>query len=351
MQFASDNWAGASPRVLSAIAAGAAGFAPSYGRDDASAALGEAFSALFEREVAFVLTATGTAANALGLAALCPPDRVVLAHEEAHIVCDEVGAVEFFTHGARLVPIAGPQGKLTEQDVRTALARLTGPLSRGEAPGALSLTQATECGTVYRVEEVAALAALAREAGLAVHMDGARFANAVASLGCRPADITWRAGVDVLSLGGTKNGAMMAEAVIFFDPARAAGLDWRRKRGGHVVSKARLIASQFLALLEEGHWLDLARHANSMASRLAAGLAAMGFRVPWPAEANEVFPILPRAVAARLKANGAIFHSWPIAGLSEAEVPAEDEVLVRLVTSFATTPAEVERFLGIVSSE
>jgi threonine aldolase len=348
MIFASDNWAGASPRVLEALAGASRGFAPSYGDDEATRQLGEALSDLFEREVAIALTPTGTAANALGLAAFCPPYGAILAHEGAHIVGDECGAPEFFSQGGRLVPIAGSGGKLTPEGVLMALSRLLpGSGVRFPQPSVLSITQAAEIGTVYRPEEIAALAAIAHERGLALHMDGARFANAVAFLGCRPADITWRAGVDVLSFGGTKNGAMMAEAVVFFDPSYAKGEEWRRRRGGHVVSKARLIASQFLALLADGHWLELAAHANAMAARLAAGLAARGFRIPWPVEANEVFPILPKEAIARLREAGARFHEWPAAALPPEDRLAAGEDLVRLVASFATTPAEVDRFLDL----
>src|SRR5689334_580473 len=310
MHFASDNWAGASPRVLAAIEREAAGFARAYGHDDTTARLGRALAELFGREVAVFPTATGTAANALCLSMLCPPDKAILAHEEAHIVGDEAGAPEFFTRGAKLIEIGGPLGKLTLDGVRAKIDRLAGLAGRGPEPAVLSLTQATECGTVYRPEEVAALAALAHDHGLLVHMDGARFANAVATLGCHPADVTWRAGVDALYFGGTKNGALMAEAVVFFDPARGQNESWKRKRGGHVVSKSRLISAQFLGLLADGHWLDLARHANAMATALGKGLAGQGCRIPWPVEANEVFPILPDAVLARLRAAGAELYDW-----------------------------------------
>jgi len=347
MKFASDNWAGASSRVREAIITASEGFATAYGLDATTAALVDRLGQLFEREVAVFLVPTGTAANALSLGALCPPYGSVLAHEEAHVIGDEFGAPEFFTQGARLVGIAGISGKLTPDAVAATLQRLAASGPRTAVPATLSITQATECGTVYGPAEVAALASLAKGAGLAVHMDGARFANAVAALGCTPAETTWRAGVDILSFGGSKNGALMAEAVVVFDKARADGVDWRRRRGGHVLSKARLISSQFTALVTDGHWLELAGHANAMAARLAAGLAAAGHRIPWPTQANEVFPILPRSVVARLKAAGADFYEWPSASLAPSDQPAADEMMVRLVASFATTPAEVERFLEI----
>ncbi len=347
MKFASDNWAGASARVREAIDAASEGFATAYGLDATTAALGDRLGELFEREVAVFLVPTGTAANALSLGALCPPYGSVLAHEEAHVIGDEYGAPEFFTQGARLVGIAGTGGKLTRDAVAATLERLAASGPRVAVPSALSITQATECGTVYRPTEVAALASLAKEAGLAVHMDGARFANAVAALGCAPAEVTWKAGVDILSFGGSKNGALMAEAVVVFDKARADGVDWRRRRGGHVLSKARLISSQFLALVTDGHWLELAGHANAMAASLAAGLAAAGHRIPWPTQANEVFPILPRTAVASLKAAGADFYEWTSTSLASFDQPAPDETMVRLVASFATTTGEVERFLEI----
>ncbi|MDQ0475395.1 threonine aldolase family protein [Labrys wisconsinensis] len=345
MNFASDNWAGASPRVLDALRRAAEGIAPAYGQDETTQALARRLSTLFEREVAVFLTPTGTATNALALAALCPPNGAVLAHEEAHVIADEYGAPEFFGQGTRLIGMPGVGGKIDIAAIEAAFDRLPAAGSRQPTPAALTLTQASECGGVYSVPEVQALAAAAKARGLAVHMDGARFANAVAALKCTPAEITWKAGVDALSFGGTKNGALMAEAVVFFDPALARDFDWRRRRGGHVVSKARLISAQFLALLEDGHWLDLARHANAMAARLAEGLRTAGHRIPWPTQANEVFPVLPRPLIARLQAAGAAFYEWPTQSLAPEDAPEEDEALVRLVTSFATTPAEVERFL------
>jgi threonine aldolase len=225
MKFASDNWAGASSRVREAIDAASEGFATAYGLDATTAALADRLGQLFEREVAIFLVPTGTAANALSLGALCPPYGSILAHEEAHVIGDEYGAPAFFTQGARLVGIAGTGGKLTRDAVAATLARLAASGPRAAVPSALSITQATECGTVYGAGEVSALAALAKGAGLGVHMDGARFANAVAALGCTPAEVTWKAGVDILSFGGSKNGALMAEAVIVFDKARADGVD------------------------------------------------------------------------------------------------------------------------------
>ena len=216
-------------------------------------------------------------------------------------------------------------------------------------PSALSLTQATECGTLYSLDELAALSEAAHGADVKVHMDGARFANALARLGCSPADMSWRAGVDVLSFGATKNGTFCCEAVIFFDPALAHDFAFRRKRAGLTLSKGRFLGAQMSAYLRDGHWLDLARHANAMADLLREGLAETpGVRLPLPCEANEVFAVLPRAGEAALKAAGARYYQWGARGLAPEEAPGPDEVFVRLIPSFATRPEEIERFIEIL---
>jgi threonine aldolase len=352
MNFASDNWAGASPRIIEALARGAGGFAPAYGTDDLTRELKARLAALFGRDVGVLFAATGTAANSLALSALSPRYGAIYAHQDAHVVGDEGGAPEFFTQGARLVPLPGAAGKLTPTVVEAAVARGTGSGSPIPKPAALSITQATESGTVYREAEIKALAAVARTHELKVHMDGARFANAVAFLekadrGARLADLTWKAGVDALSLGLTKNGALMAEAALLFDADKATEIEWLRKRSGHVVSKAWPIAAQFLAMLENDHWLELARHANAMAAALAQGLAGAGHALGFEVEANEIFVVLPKTVIARARQDGAKFYEWPAAALPEDQRPGAGEDLVRLVTSFATRAEEVERFLAI----
>ena len=271
MEFASDNAAGVAPAILDAIGRANSGFAIGYGDDALTKSLERRLCRLFEREVAVFLVTTGTAANALALSHIAPPWGAVLCHADAHAVVHECGAPEFFGGGLRLVSLDGEAGKLTPETVATALDRDFGLRPHQMVPAALSLTQATELGTVYRDDEVTSLCALAHERGMMVHMDGARFANALARLGATPAQATWSAGVDVLSFGATKGGALAAEAVVFFDPARGAALAERRKRGGHLLSKHRFIAAQFEAFLDGDLWLDLARHANGMADRLAAG--------------------------------------------------------------------------------
>jgi threonine aldolase len=310
MIFASDNWAGASPPVLDAVVRANAGPARAYGGDDATARVEARFREVFERDLAVFAVSTGTAANALSLAALAPPWGGIVCHETAHVMEDECGAPEFFTGGAKLMGLPGEGAKIALADLSAFLAEpRRGP--HNLQPAALSLTQATENGTVYAPAEVAALAGAARGKGLGVHMDGARFANAVAALGVSPAEATWKAGVDVLSFGATKNGCLAAEAVVVFDRERAVHMAERRMRAGHLLSKGRFLAAQLEAYLDDDHWLANARHANAMAARLADGLARLpGVRLAWPAEANEVFPILPDTLDAALRAAGAVFHPW-----------------------------------------
>jgi threonine aldolase len=305
-----------------------------YGGDPATAAVTARLAEVFETELAVFPVATGTAANALALSVLCPPYGTVWCHAASHIVADECGAPEFYTGGGRLMMLDGAHGRLDPAALDAALARAGAGVVHHMQPAALSLTQATEAGTLYRPAAVAALAEVARCHGLPVHMDGARFANAVAALGCAPADITWRAGVDVLSLGATKNGCLAAEAVVFFRPELARDFAFRRKRGGHLLSKMRLVSAQLEAWLADGLWLRLARHANAQAARLAAGLAGLpGAELAHPVEANAMFVRLPEPVLTGLEAAGFQFYRW-------------DGPLIRLVTAFDTDPAHVDAFLA-----
>jgi threonine aldolase len=344
MNFASDNAAGVAPRILEAIAAANSGFALAYGQDDVTARVRQRFCEIFEREVAVWLVPTGTGANALALAHVSPPWGSVLCHAESHIIVDECGAPEFFGGGLKLIGLPGIAGKIASDTLREALERGPWGGPHHVTASALSLTQATEAGTVYRVGEIRALADAAHAQGLVVHMDGARFTNALVRQNMSPAAATWKAGVDVLSFGATKCGALAAEAIVFFDPARAAHMDDRRKRGGQLVSKHRFIAAQFEAFFADDLWLKLACHANAQADQLAAHLSAAGFAPVWPVEANEVFVALPRRVDERLKAAGASYYPWVSQGLPEGVTVAPDAVLVRLVTSFATSDGEVARF-------
>ena len=350
MNFASDNSSGIAPAILQAIQAANTGNALGYGNDDLTKQVEARFNALFEKEVATFLVPTGTAANALAIAHVSPNWGAVFCHEQAHIANDEAGAPEFFGGGLKLIGIEGDACKITPAAFRESLAARSWRIPHSVIPAVLSLSQATEGGTVYSVDETATLAALAREHKMAVHMDGARFANAVASLGVSAAEATWKAGIDVLSFGATKAGALAAEAIVFFDPAEAAGFASRRKRGGQLISKHRFIAAQFDAFLHDDLWLTLAAHANRVAARLAAGLTQAGAAPVWPVEANELFvPLSPQADR-RLAAAGATYYVWGARGVPETvHIPA-GHALVRLVTSFDTTDAEVDTFVAIVAS-
>ena len=339
MHFASDNTAGISPEIIAALAAANDGAVGSYGADPITARLEAKLAQLFEHEVAVFPVATGTAANALALAAVTPPWGAVLCHPLAHIACDEANAPEFYTGGAKLVPVPGADGKLAVADLAALLPGDLGNVHHAQ-PAAISLTQATECGTVYRPAEIAGISALAHRHGLAVHMDGARFANALVHVGASPADLTWRAGVDVLSFGATKNGALGAEAIVFFDPARARDLPFRRKRAGHLFSKMRFLSAQLEAYVTDDLWLRNARHANAAAARLAKGLTALpGVRLRHPVEANELFVELPETVISGLSAAGAQFFRW--------EGPTS--TCIRLVTAWNTREADVTAFLESAS--
>ncbi len=342
MNFASDNWAGVTPEVMAALARANEGFAPAYGGDALTAKVKARFSELFENEVEVFFTATGTASNALSMAAVARPGGLILCSGDAHLRNDEYGASEFFSGGMKAVPVSGRFGKITPDGLQATLARYPAGNRTGR-PVALSLTNATESGTVYDPTELAALAKFVKPLGTIVHMDGARFANAVAALGVSPADLSWRAGIDLMSFGGTKNGCMAAEAVVVFEPGRFPDFDILKSRAGHTFSKGRYVAAQFDAYLADGNWLRTASHANAMARRLAEGLGSAA-QLGWTPQANEVFPVLPKAAAARLRAAGAVFHPWTA---DELQI-GPDEELVRLVTSWATTPEEVERFLALL---
>ncbi len=334
MNFCSDNTAGAHPKVLEALVAHNAGAAMPYGNDELTQRVEKRIAEIFERDCAVFLVGTGTAANVLSLAALTPPWGVVYCHPGSHINCDECGAPEFFTGGAKLMPIAGADGKIAAADLDGAITG-AGVVHHAQ-PASISLTQATEAGTVYTEGEIGAIADVARRHRLGLHVDGARFANALVSLNCRPADITWRAGVDILSFGATKNGAVAAEAVVVFDREKAATLGYRRKRGGQLWSKMRFISAQFDAYLKDDLWLANARHANATAKTLGQGLAGVpGARIEHPVQANEIFVTLPEPVIRGLEQDGFKFYRW-----------VEGGQLLRLVTSFNTEPAHVEAFLA-----
>jgi threonine aldolase len=335
--FTSDNAAGAAPGIVRAVAAAAAGLDLPYGTDRYSAAARARFAELFEREVDVLPVATGSAANAASLSVLTPPWGSVLCHPDSHINTDECGAPEFFTNGAKLVAVPGADARIDPEPLRAAVSRKRGDVHSVQ-PSALSITQATETGGVYTLDEIRTLAGIARDAGLRVHMDGARFANAVAALGCTPAEMTWRAGVDLLSFGATKNGAMTADAIVVFDRALTPELSFRLKRAGQLTAKMRFQSAQLDAYLEDGLWLRNAVHANAMAARLGAGLAAVpGAELLHAVEANILFCRLPEAVIEGLLAEGFVFYHnrW---------APG----VCRFVTSFTTPESDVDALLATV---
>lgn len=345
MHFGSDNTLGASPRILEAIIKANGGHQPSYGEDAWCAAARSAIAEVFDRSVQVYFVSTGTVANSLALAALVPPWGAVLCQNDAHVVADESTAPELFSGGARFLPLDPVHGKLNPESVDRLLSRGGHPPHHAQ-PSALTITQCNERGLVYTPDELAALTAVAKRHGISVHMDGARFANAVAALKCDPADITWRAGIDVLTLGASKNGALMAEAVVFFEPDLAKDFTYRIKRAGQMAAKSRFFGAQFDAWLRDDHWLELAHHANDVGRKLGQGLTRLpGVRLAWPVQANEVFAVMPRALAEWLRARGAIFYDWPAYTLPESETLSNTEVLVRLVASYGNSQADVDALL------
>ncbi|MEZ5778293.1 MAG: low specificity L-threonine aldolase [Paracoccaceae bacterium] len=344
MEFASDNSSGAAPEIMAAVNAVNAGYAPSYGADPAMervrALIREAFEA---PEAAVYLVATGTTANALSLATHCPPWAAVYAHAEAHVELDECGAPEFFIGGGKIVRVAGTHGKMTPETLRRSIELTPQGFVHSVQRGVVSVTNTTEAGTVHSPAEITALSEVAKSFGLPLHLDGARFANAVVATGATPAEMSWKAGVDVLSFGGTKNGCMGVEAVVIFDPAKAWEFELRRKRAGHLFSKHRYLSAQMEAYLTDGLWLRLAKAANDRAAELeAAVLAVPDARLMHPREANILFAYLPRGVHRRAMAVGAHYYLWPfdqsLGGPDDAPLSA------RFVCSWCTDAADIDAF-------
>lgn len=346
MWFTSDNAAPAHPKVMAALQRANEGYSGSYGADRHMEAVRAQLREIFEAPEAEVhLVATGTAANALALACLCPPWATVYCHHDAHVEMDECGAPEFYTGGAKLTLLPGAHGRIEAAALQAALEGAAPVGVHNVQKGALSVTQVTEAGTVYDLDHLRTLTALAKAHGVPVHMDGARFANALAALGCTPAELTWKAGVDMLSFGGTKNGLMAVEAVILFDPAKSWEFQLRRKRAAHLFSKHRFLSAQMEAYLADGLWLDMARHANAMGRRLAEGITALpGGGLLHPAEANMLFARLPRAAHDRARAAGARYYFSPKD--PKPDGPPDESLAARLVCSWSTTEADVDGFLA-----
>ncbi|MGR3344624.1 MAG: threonine aldolase family protein [Paracoccaceae bacterium] len=350
MHFVSDNCAPVHPRVMDALMRANQGYATSYGDDAIMDRVRARLREVFEApEAAIYLVGTGGAANALALATYVQPWQAIYCHCRAHMETDECGGLAFYSGGATLVLIDGSQGKLAPEALASAISASPQCDVHAVQRGAVSITNASEAGTVYSCAEVAAISAIAKRDKLPLHMDGARFANALVSLGCTPAELTWKSGVDVLSFGGTKNGLMGVEAVVMFDPAHAWEFELRRKRGGHLFSKHRYLSAQMEAYLGDDLWLNTARTANAMAARLSAGLAAIsGASLVYPTQANMVFVRISRARHRRAKQDGATYFLMPT---NTAPEGADDEVLAaRLVCSWSTTKEDVDEFLNLVRS-
>lgn len=336
MNFASDNVTNISPAVMAALIAANEGNAMPYGADQYTLHLQQQFNEIFETEVTIFPVATGSAANALALSVMTPPFGAIYCHQQSHINVDECGAPEFYTGGAKLVTLPGVDGKLQAQTLTNVLNNAGAGVVHHVQPAVVSITQASEAGTVYSLEEIQAIAEITHAHNLLMHMDGARFANAVVSLGCSPADLTWRAGVDVLCFGATKNGAMAAEAVVFFNQSLVKTFAYRRKRSGHLFSKMRFLSAQLAAYLQDDLWLTNARHANLMAQKLVQGLVGLpGVKLCHQVEANEIFLELPETVVVSLLADGFVFYRWE----------SEASSIVRLVTAFNTEYADIQAFI------
>ena len=341
MNFCSDNTSGVSPEILDAIASVSSGQVMPYGNDELTKKVQKRFDDLFECQTTAFLVPTGTAANALALTAISPSYGSIYCHRDSHINCDECGAPEFYTGGAKLVTLPGAHGKLHPGELETALAATSDAVHHVQ-PAGLSISQASEAGTIYGPGEIHHLSQICKEYGLYFHMDGARFSNALSTAGCNPADITWKAGIDVLSFGATKNGAMNAEAVIFFNRTLAKETPFMRKRAGHLFSKMRFLAAQWDAFLNNDLWLKNARHANDMAVRLKEGLETIpGSELYYTVEANEIFISLPEAILQKIEAAGYEFYRW--------QDPASP--LIRLVTSFDTSVADVDGLIQAAKAD
>ncbi len=343
MNFASDNVYGVHPKILDAIVSANARLTDvSYCHDDGAKEAEAALSRVFEKEVRAFLVMNGTGANSLALSAIAQPFGGIICHEGAHINTDECNAPELFTGGAKLITLPGGGNKITAAAIEAKLAQFVHG-EHGSKITAVSITNATELGNVYRPKEIAAISKLAKSHGMKLHMDGARFANALITAGFSPAELTWKSGVDVLSFGGTKNGGMIIEAVVFFDLQLADDFLYRRKRAGQLLSKGRFLSAQMLAYLKDDLWLENARESNERAQALANGINQVnGVRISQPVEANEVFAYMPKKLYEALEANGAHFYEWPVDGMEP------DETHVRFVLSYATPVEHVNRFVALV---
>ncbi len=350
MWFTSDNAAPAHPSVLEALTRANEGYTASYGADPIMEAVTAQIRDVFEApDAAVYLVATGTAANALALACLCPPWATVYCHRNSHVEEDECAAPEFYTGGAKLTLLEGPDAKIDPQSFRDALGYTARAGVHNVQKGALSITNTTEAGTLYTLDEIRALTELAHAHNCPTHLDGARFTNALVALGCTPAEMTWKAGIDAVSFGGTKNGLMGVEAIILFDPAKAWELELRRKRGAHLFSKHRYLSAQMQAYLKDDLWLKLAADSNARAAQLSRGLMQMPTaRLMHPTQGNGVFAGFPRIAHRAAQEAGAKYYFWPFD--QSLDGPDEEILTARLMCSWSTTEEEVDKMVSVVKS-
>ena len=336
VKFASDNVVGACPEVLQAIINANDGIAPPYGNDEISSILQEKFSEIFEKEVIVYPTASGTASNALALSAISPVFGNIYCHKLSHINVDECGAPEFYTGGAKLIPLTGRDGKITTDELESNIGGFG--IVHHTQPSIVSITQATETGEVYNLDQIKSISEVAHKHKLKMHMDGARFANALVSLDVSPAEMTWKSGIDILSFGATKNGCIAAEAIVIFNKELVGNLPFLLKRSGHLLSKMRFVSAQLDAYISNDVWLKNAKHANNMAKKLSNGLVATNqVKLEYPTEANEVFVKLSREMVNHLN--------------SEEYMMSNDELngsTVRLVTAWNTKTEEIDEFLDTI---
>ncbi len=349
MNFASDNWSGVHPEISERMLKESTGYAPAYGNSDLDKYIEHYFNEIFEREVAVFFVATGTAANALALASINKPGGVTFCHTESHMLDDECGAPEFFASGARLSPVEGTQGKISPENLVKEIERFPRDFIHAGQPMAVSITQATEIGTSYSIEEIKNISDVCKQHNIPLHMDGARFANALTFLNVTPSQLTWKAGIDILSFGATKNGCWCAEALIFMHPEQTNDFPYIRKRSGQLFSKTRFISSQFAAYFENDLWLRLAQHSNLMAQYLGDGIEkSADARLAWATESNEVFCIVRQLTAEKLQKQNVIFHQWN-QPRAYPNLLSKDEVILRMVCSFETNQKMIDQFLQLIN--
>ncbi len=351
MYFASDNQSGVSTQVLQMMQQANEHFASGYATDEWTQRAVAQLQAVFECDAQIYFVTTGTVANCLALGCMVRPWEVILAHQSAHIYTAELTAPEMFTGGARIVPVrAENDDKVTAESLQHYF-QSEGDSIHGAKASAVSITQATETGLIYSPTEIQAISKVCRQHKVKLHMDGARFANALVAQDCTPAELTWQAGVDVLCLGATKLGCMCAEAVIFFDKALATEFKFQRKRAGQLLSKGRFLGAQFVGWLQDDHWRRLAKHANAQATKLAQALSQMEeVKLVYPVQSNQVFITLPKKWAYKLRENGAVFFEWKDIALPKHFKIAEDDMFIRLVVSFNTTDEHVDDFIKYIKN-